>query len=287
MAQFLFRRSSVVALLGFDTISFSKIQCCGSARVGAQNARSGRASLRRVLVLELIENASKPKAEECVARLRNSKYDHSDYLRKKLSALDLEVYARHSCKTKYLAHVNTLLTDVQKTFIQTTPFAWLLSIDTNIKMSRNLVLQLCSRWLERRGGFEVRVKDNLHRQSSADIVAENEALCTITVEQEVSIAKLEKVIVLYGVGKSNSEKDFDMDGDDVGKSNSEDSDIFGDVVDKIDFEKSGDVLVDEVMDIQKSDMYTCLKAQPRKRVKSVCLKTPWTRLDRKNHRPIE
>ncbi|WVZ24159.1 hypothetical protein V8G54_002703 [Vigna mungo] len=66
------------------------------------------------------------------------------------------VYARHSCRTKYLAHVNTLLTDVQKTFIQTTPFAWLLSIDTDIKMCRKLVLQLCNTWLERRGGFEVR-----------------------------------------------------------------------------------------------------------------------------------
>ncbi|WVY97039.1 hypothetical protein V8G54_029190 [Vigna mungo] len=151
------------------------------------------------------------------------------------------------------------------------------------------------------GHHNAKVKDNLHRRSIADIVSENEALRAIIVDQEVSIAKLKKVveklqmfrakkrkrkedyilgddfrsrilqkdnqIVLYGVGKSNSEKG---------------SDIFRDVVGKFYIEKTGDVLGDEEMDMQKSDMYTCLKAQPRKRVKSVSLKTPWTRLDRKN-----
>ncbi|BAT79024.1 hypothetical protein VIGAN_02181600, partial [Vigna angularis var. angularis] len=70
--------------------------------------------------------------------------------------MEEQVYARHSCRTKYLAHVNTLLTDVQKTFIQRTPFGWLLSIDVEAKMSRTLLIELCSRWSERRGGFEVR-----------------------------------------------------------------------------------------------------------------------------------
>ncbi|KAG2396848.1 ATP-citrate synthase beta chain protein [Vigna angularis] len=79
---------------------------------------------------------------------------------------------------------------------------------------------------------------------------------------------------------------FDMEG--VGKSNSEKaSDIIRDVVSKIYNEKVGDVLGDEKMDIQNSDMYTRLKAQPMKRVKNVALKTPWTRLDRKNRRRIE
>ncbi|BAT92299.1 hypothetical protein VIGAN_07099500 [Vigna angularis var. angularis] len=70
--------------------------------------------------------------------------------------MEEQVYARHSCRTKYLAHVNTLLTDVQKTFIQKTPFGWLLSINVEAKMSRTLLIELCSRWSERRGGFEVR-----------------------------------------------------------------------------------------------------------------------------------
>ncbi|WVY95891.1 hypothetical protein V8G54_028042 [Vigna mungo] len=201
------------------------------------------------------------------------------------------------------------------------------------------------------GHHNARVNDNLHRRSIADIVAKNEALRAIIVDQEVSIAKLEKVveklqmfrakkrqrkvydattpfkksksekdddistddvgnsnskedymlgddfgsrilqkdnqIVLYNVGKSNLEKDFEMEGD-VGKSNSDKgSDIFRDVVGKIYIEKVGDVLGDEEMEIQKSDMYTRLKAQPRKLVKSVSLKTPWTRLDRKKRRRIE
>ncbi|WVZ02384.1 hypothetical protein V8G54_023190, partial [Vigna mungo] len=441
------------------------------------------------------------------------------------------VYARHSCRTKYLAHVNTLLTDVQKTFIQTTPFAWLLSIDTDIKMCRKLVLQLCNTWLERRGGFEVRsifipftkldvclglgvrvngemfklfkeevdchtrrlfdtndvsvdnvyeqlqncikggevadvcrlylllglseflfsnrggkvhlglfqllddlscigkynwggviyeylvsslcdaalcvgntqkrshchvdgcifalqiwamehvlfgqnklaktktciprilhwmhvrvgeaevekafssnevitevyvskeemyieivkeaidgdnnirVKDNLHRRSIADIVAENEALRTIIVDQEVSIAKLEKEVeklqmihakkrqpkVYDGrtpVKNSNSKGDYKLDEEFRGTILHKDNEIVlysawksnsekGDDVGNIDIEKDGDDLVHEEILIQNSDMYTRLKAQPRKRVKSVSLKTPWTKLDRKNRRRIE
>ncbi|WVZ06522.1 hypothetical protein V8G54_019868 [Vigna mungo] len=374
--------------------------------------------------------------------------------------------------TKYLAHVNTLLTDVQKTFIQTTPFAWLLSIDTDIKMCRKLVLQLCNTWLERRGGFEVRsifipftkldvclglgvrvngemfklfkeevdchtrrlfdtndvsvdnvyeqlqncikggevadvwntqkrshchvdgcifalqiwamehvlfgqnklaktktciprilhwmhvrvgeaevekafssnevitevyvskeemyieivkeaidgdnnirVKDNLHRRSIADIVAENEALRTIIVDQEVSIAKLEKEVeklqmihakkrqpkVYDGrtpVKNSNSKGDYKLDEEFRGTILHKDNEIVlysawksnsekGDDVGNIDIEKDGDDLVHEEILIQNSDMYTRLKAQPRKRVKSVSLKTPWTKLDRKNRRRIE
>ncbi|WVY89919.1 hypothetical protein V8G54_035433 [Vigna mungo] len=88
------------------------------------------------------------------------------------------------------------------------------------------------------------------------------------------ILEKDNQIVLYDVGKSNSEKDFDMEGD-VGKSNSEKaSHIIRVVVGNIYNEKAGNVLGDEKMDIQKSDMYTRLKAQPRKRVKNVSFKTP-------------
>ncbi|WVZ21319.1 hypothetical protein V8G54_008641 [Vigna mungo] len=136
------------------------------------------------------------------------------------------------------------------------------------------------------GYHNARVKDNLHWRSIADIVPENVALRAIIVDQEVSIAKLEKV--------SKSEKDDDISADDVGNSNSKehymlekDLDMEGDDVGKIYIEKLGEVLGDEEMDIQNSDMYTRLKAQPRKHAKNVSLKTPWTRLGRKNRRRIE
>ncbi|WVY92807.1 hypothetical protein V8G54_031895 [Vigna mungo] len=190
-------------------------------------------------------------------------------------------------------------------------------------------------------------KDNLSRPSYAHIVAENEALRSIIVQQEVCIALLEEVvhklqichskkmqrkgsdstspfkksqaekgddlsgvqggnsnskedymlvddfgsrslqkcnqIVVYGVGKSNSKNGFVLEDDDGRKSKSENSaDIFSGVVGKPEIEKGG-----EEMDITKSDMYTRLKGEPRKRVKSVCLKTPWTRLGRKTRRRIE
>ncbi|XP_052723828.1 uncharacterized protein LOC128193765 [Vigna angularis] len=460
--------------------------------------------------------------------------------------MEKQVYVRHSCRTKYLAHVNTLLTDVQKTLIQTTPFAWLLSIDVDAKMSRTLLLELCSRWSERRGGFEVRsvfipftkldlclglgvrvngemfklfkdevdchtrrlfdtidvsvhnvyeeiqkhikgdevsdvcrlylllglsefffpnrggkvplglfellddlscigkynwgrviyeylvsslcdvalcvgkrqnrshchvvgcvfalqiwamehvlygqkklaktnsclprilhwihvkvgeaeiekaflcneviteiyvsneemcteivkegldghhnagLKENLQRRSMADIVAENEALVAIIVDQEASIGKLEKMVdnlamvvaqkrqqfddvtnsnsnkkcdmlvhefgtsssqehyevEVSSIGKSNSKKESEIEGDRVDKSNSENVFDVTPAVGKSFIENDGDVLGHAEMDTEKSDIYTRLKAQPRKCVRSVLLKTPWTRLDRKNHRRI-
>ncbi|BAU02295.1 hypothetical protein VIGAN_11179400 [Vigna angularis var. angularis] len=174
------------------------------------------------------------------------------------------------------------------------------------------------------------LKENLERRSMADIVAENEALVIIIVDQEASIAKLEKMVdnlqmlvaqncqrfddvgnsnskkkcdmlvdefgtsssqedyevVVSSIGKSNSKKESEIEGDDVDKSNSEKVfDVTPDVGKSFN-EKGGDVLGNEEMDTEKSDMYTRLKAQPRKRVRSVLLKTPWTRLDRKNHRRI-
>lgn len=40
--------------------------------------------------VHIVQSFEKPEMEECVMRLRNSKYDYSDYLRKNLSALDPE-----------------------------------------------------------------------------------------------------------------------------------------------------------------------------------------------------
>ncbi|KAG2375656.1 uncharacterized protein HKW66_Vig0161900 [Vigna angularis] len=392
--------------------------------------------------------------------------------------MEKQVYVRHSCRTKYLAHVNTLLTYVQKTLIQTTPFAWLLSIDVDAKMSRTLLLELCSRWSERRGGFEVRsvfipftkldlclglgvrvngemfklfkdevdchtrrlfdtvdvsvhnvyeeiqkhikgdeylvsslcdaalcvgkrqnrshchvvgcvfalqiwamehvlfgqkklaktnsclprilhwihvkvgeaeiekaflcnevitevyvsneemcteivkegldghhnagLKENLQRRSMADIVAENEALVAIIVDQEASIGKLEKMVdnlamfvaqkrqqfddvtnsnwnkkcdmlvhefgtsssqehyevVVSSIGKSNSKKESEIEGDRVEKSNSENVFDVTPAVGKSFIENGGDVLGHAEMPTEKSDMYTRLKAQPRKRYAS-------------------
>ncbi|KAG2394547.1 uncharacterized protein HKW66_Vig0180750 [Vigna angularis] len=71
------------------------------------------------------------------------------------------------------------------------------------------------------GHHNARVNENLHRQFMADIVAENEALRAIIVDQEVSIAKLEKVVEKFTpFKKSKSEKDDDISADDVGNSNS-------------------------------------------------------------------
>lgn len=52
-------------------------------------------------------------------------------------------------------------------------------------------------------------------------------------------------------------------------------------------QRGADDLFEKDMDNKKFDLYTCLKGQPRKCVKSVVFRTPWTRLSRKNHRPIE
>ncbi|WVZ02890.1 hypothetical protein V8G54_023696, partial [Vigna mungo] len=58
--------------------------------------------------------------------------------------------------TKYLSRVNRLLTGRQKSFIELTSFAWQLSIVVKVKMSKTLLRELCNRWLERRGGIQVR-----------------------------------------------------------------------------------------------------------------------------------
>ncbi|KOM34785.1 hypothetical protein LR48_Vigan02g093500 [Vigna angularis] len=93
-------------------------------------------------------------------------------------------------------------------------------------------------------------------------------------------------VVVSSIGKSNSKKESEIEGDRVEKSNFENVFDVTPAVGKGFIENVGDVLGHAEMDTEKSDMYTRLKAQPRKRVRSVLLKTPWTRLDRKNHRRI-
>ncbi|KOM34617.1 hypothetical protein LR48_Vigan02g076700 [Vigna angularis] len=93
-------------------------------------------------------------------------------------------------------------------------------------------------------------------------------------------------VQVSSIGKSNSNKESEIEGDRVDKSNSENVFDVTPAVGKCFIENDGDILGHAEMDTEKSDMYTRLKAQPRKRVRSVILKTPWTRLDRKNHRRI-
>jgi len=56
----------------------------------------------------------------------------------------------------YLGVMNTMITEEQKSCIQATPFAWMLSLGKTLKMSKTLLRELCFRWVERRGGFWLR-----------------------------------------------------------------------------------------------------------------------------------
>ncbi|RZB61061.1 hypothetical protein D0Y65_043708 [Glycine soja] len=52
--------------------------------------------------VRIVQSFEKPEAEECAARLRNSKYDCEDYLRKNLSALDPEGCSLHDILERIL-----------------------------------------------------------------------------------------------------------------------------------------------------------------------------------------
>ncbi|KOM27093.1 hypothetical protein LR48_Vigan401s000300 [Vigna angularis] len=79
-------------------------------------------------------------------------------------------------------------------------------------------------------------------------------------------------VVVSSIGKSNSKKESEIEGDRVEKSNSENVFDVTPAVGKSFIENGGDVLGHAEMPTEKSDMYTRLKAQPRKRVRSVLLK---------------
>jgi len=49
-----------------------------------------------------------------------------------------------------------MLTTEQKNYIEGTPFGWFTVLSDELKMSRSLLRQLCTTWVEKRGGFMIR-----------------------------------------------------------------------------------------------------------------------------------
>jgi len=70
----------------------------------------------------------------------------------------IQIYFRHSCRTKFIGSLNKKLTNDQKSFIEATPFAWLVELKESVKISRNLLSMLISRWTERLRGFDMGTK---------------------------------------------------------------------------------------------------------------------------------
>ena len=60
---------------------------------------------------------------------------------------------RHSYQTKLIGTLNKKLTKEQKSFIRGTPFGWMVELKESVKISRNLLSLLISRWVERLGDF--------------------------------------------------------------------------------------------------------------------------------------
>jgi len=54
-----------------------------------------------------------------------------------------------------IGSLNNKLTDEQKSFIRGTPFGWMVELIESVKISRNLLTLLISRWVERLGGFDM------------------------------------------------------------------------------------------------------------------------------------
>ena len=65
------------------------------------------------------------------------------------------MYFRHCCKAKCIGALNEKLTVPQKEYIASTPFWWFPMLKQSLKISRNVLSQLCIKWVERRGGFDV------------------------------------------------------------------------------------------------------------------------------------
>jgi len=51
---------------------------------------------------------------------------------------------------------NTILKEDHKASIANTPCAWLMYLQGKVKLSRKLLIELCTWWIERRGGFLIR-----------------------------------------------------------------------------------------------------------------------------------
>ncbi|QCE03607.1 hypothetical protein DEO72_LG8g1632 [Vigna unguiculata] len=56
---------------------------------------------------------------------------------------------------KFIGALNEKLTMAQKEYIASTPFWWFPMLKQSLKISRNVLSQLCIKWVERRGGFDV------------------------------------------------------------------------------------------------------------------------------------
>jgi len=54
-----------------------------------------------------------------------------------------------------IGSLNNKLTDEQKSFIRGTPFGWMVELTESVKIPRNLLTPLISRWVERLGGFRM------------------------------------------------------------------------------------------------------------------------------------
>ena len=75
-------------------------------------------------------------------------YDKNDIT--KLFLL-FQICFRHSCRTKLIASLNKKLIEEQKSFIRGRPFGWMVELKEFVKISRNLLSPLISRWVERLG----------------------------------------------------------------------------------------------------------------------------------------
>ncbi|QCD92776.1 hypothetical protein DEO72_LG5g845 [Vigna unguiculata] len=65
------------------------------------------------------------------------------------------MYFRHCCKVKFIGALNEKLTVAQNEYIASIPFWWFPMLKQSLKISRNVLSQLCIKWVERRGGFDV------------------------------------------------------------------------------------------------------------------------------------
>ncbi|WVZ21435.1 hypothetical protein V8G54_008757 [Vigna mungo] len=65
----------------------------------------------------------------------------------------MQLFVRHSMKSKLIGGLNGILTDEQKGIISQSPFKWFLELKDDIKLGRNILSDLLERWDHERGGF--------------------------------------------------------------------------------------------------------------------------------------
>ena len=62
---------------------------------------------------------------------------------------------RHYRKPEFLGNLNKSLSVEEKFLIHSTPFGWLILLDGKLKLSHNLLRDLCSRWVEKSHNFAI------------------------------------------------------------------------------------------------------------------------------------